>query len=183
MTAVSHRLRKSSRTKKIMAAVTGLVGLTCAALVTTNAAGAGETPSQHCTKNVSNDEQKCFATYERAKQYAAQEIKDGADSAQTRVEKSSDVVIGTLFTGKRYGGDTLTLWGSRPCHRNGKADFYFNLPEKFQNNLSSFQGWAECDIVLHAEPYLAGESSERFKGLTPKVSEQWNDRAQSVEFR
>ncbi|MFF6983505.1 hypothetical protein ACFZAV_38835 [Streptomyces sp. NPDC008343] len=178
---MGSRKRRIKKTVLTGAALLGVVGTVS---VTVGSAGAApEENGRHCVANVGNKEQKCFGTPGEAQTYANQQIKDNAAGAQTQVEKPTDVVIGTVFTDFRYGGDSLTLWGSRPCHRNGKADFYFNLPDGWKGRVSSVQSWAECDIVLHTRPYLDGVASPRFKDLTPVLDGQWNDLAESVEFR
>ncbi|MFJ4964000.1 hypothetical protein EES43_27790 [Streptomyces sp. ADI96-02] len=162
----------------------GILGVACAATLTIGSAGAApDSTGSHCAGNVDNDEQKCFDTQAEAEAYAAQRIKDGAGSAQTGVEQPTDVVIGTLFENWRFGGASLTLWGSRPCNDDDTAEFYYNLPQEWQGKVSAVQGWAECDVVLHDKPYIEGEGSQPFPQLTPVIDGPWNDIAQSVEFR
>ncbi|AWW43061.1 hypothetical protein DN051_41265 (plasmid) [Streptomyces cadmiisoli] len=162
----------------------GILGIVCAASVTIGSAGAApEENGQHCTVNVGNKEEKCFSTPEAAQEYAAVRIKDDALGAQTEVALPTDVVIGTLFKDYRYGGGSITLWGSRPCGEERETGFYFNLPDDWKGQVSSVQGWAECEVTLYSRPYLDGVASPRFADLTPVLEGQWNDYAESIEFR
>lgn len=175
--------RRRQRPKVVLAGV-GILGVTCAIVVAIGSAGAAPAKKgRHCAANVSNGEEKCFNTLAQAQAYANQKIKDNGAGAQASVKEPSDVVIGTLFTDRRYGGSSITLWGSRPCKNDDKADFYFNLPKKWNHKVSSVQGWARCDIVLHSHPYLEGVESPVLKDLTPVISGQWDNLAESIEFR
>ncbi|MFF4845460.1 hypothetical protein [Streptomyces collinus] len=162
------------------AAVLGLVG-TATVIGVANAAP--EKAGHHCATNVDNGQEKCFKTLLLAQKYAQQQIKDNAPEAQTSVLKPTDVVIGTLFKRFSFGGDSMTLWGSHPCTSNGKANFYFNLPESWKGQLSSVQSWARCDIILHTAPYLQGAASSPLRDLIPRLDNDWNNKAQSIEFR
>ncbi|MEV8434890.1 hypothetical protein [Streptomyces chartreusis] len=92
-------------------------------------------------------------------------------------------MIATIFEDWRYGGDSITLWGSRPCGKERETAFYYNLPEDWKGRVSAVQGWAECEVTLYSRPYLEGVASPRFPDLTPVLDGQWNDYAQSIEFR
>ncbi|MFC8093483.1 hypothetical protein [Streptomyces sp. NPDC057301] len=175
--------RKRRNTKAVITGA-GILGVVCAAALTIGSAGAApEAARKHCAVNVGNEEEKCFRTPQEAKEYAEVEIKDDALGAQTGVEQPTDVVIGTLFKNRRYGGDSITLWGSRPCGKERETGFYFNLPDDWKGKVSSVQGWAECEVTLYSRPYLDGVASPRFPDLTPVLEGQWNDYAESIEFR
>ncbi|MDT0436521.1 MULTISPECIES: hypothetical protein [Streptomyces] len=172
------------RSRAAAASGAGVLGIFFLASLMAGTAGAEpHGDGSHCAYNIGSKEQECFGTRTEAQAFATQQIKDNAAGAQTGVEKPSDVVIGTLFEHWQYGGRSITLWGSRPCHADGKADFYFNLPDDWKDRVSSVQGWAECDIVLHSQPYLGGVESAPLRDLTPVIDGPFNDRAQSVEFR
>ncbi|NEE38982.1 hypothetical protein G3M53_78010 [Streptomyces sp. SID7982] len=172
------------RTKRAVIAGAAVLGVVCTVSVALGTAGAAPDPNQsHCTVNVGNGEEKCFGTVEEAQAYANVQIKGDAGAAQTSVEKPTDVVIGTVFEDWRFGGESITLWGSRPCGTERETGFYFNLPEEWKGRVSAVQGWAECNVVLHEGPYLQGEASPTFEGLTPVIDGPWNDRAESIEFR
>ncbi|MEU6285386.1 hypothetical protein [Streptomyces sp. NPDC047028] len=175
--------KRKRRTGMAVGIGAGILGLVGAATVIGSANAAPESGGRHCAANVDNGQEKCFKSLLLAQKYAQQNIKDNAAGAQTSVLKPSDVVIGTLFTDFGFGGDSMTLWGSHPCQSNGKANFYFNLPDSWKGRLSSVQSWARCDIVLHTEPYMEGASSSPFRDLTPQLDSTWNDKAQSIEFR
>lgn len=175
--------RKRRNTKRVIAGA-GVLAVVCTAAFVVGSAGAApDKARKHCAVNAGNEEERCFATAEEAKEYAGVQIKDDALGAQTGVEKPTDVVIGTLFKGYRYGGGSITLWGSRPCGKERETGFYFNLPDDWKGKVSSVQGWAECEVTLHSRPYLGGVASPRFPDLTPVLEGQWNDYAESVEFR
>ncbi|MFC9648733.1 MULTISPECIES: hypothetical protein [unclassified Streptomyces] len=176
----------SRKRRNKLAAITGagILGVVCTVSVTVGSADAApDENGNHCTTNVGNGEEKCFSTLEEAQRYADVRIKGNPGGAQTRVEKPTDVVIGTLFEDYRYGGDSITLWGSRPCGPERKTAFYFNLPDEWKGRVSSVQGWAECEVTLYTRSYLEGVASPRFKDLTPVLDTQWNDLAESIEFR
>ncbi|MFF8018596.1 hypothetical protein [Streptomyces sp. NPDC007929] len=175
--------RKRRNTKAVITGA-GILGVVCAAAFTIGSAGAAPDESRkHCAVNVGNEEEQCFGTAQEAKEYAEVRIKDDALGAQTGVEQPTDVVIGTLFKNRRYGGESITLWGSRPCGKERETGFYFNLPDDWKGKVSSVQGWAECEVTLYSQPYLGGVASPRFPDLTPALEEQWNDYAESIEFR
>ncbi|MFJ7063052.1 hypothetical protein ACIQVA_36215 [Streptomyces microflavus] len=172
------------RTKRAVIAGAGILGVVCTVSIAVSSAGAApDQNGNHCTVNVGNREKKCFGTVEEAQAYANVQIKGNPGGAQTGVEKPTDVVIGTIFEHWRFAGDSITLWGSRPCGTKRETAFYFNLPEEWKGRVSAVQGWAECNVVLHEAPYLGGEASPTYEGLTPVIDGPWNDRAASIEFR
>ncbi|MET9670319.1 hypothetical protein ABZY19_33990 [Streptomyces sp. NPDC006475] len=175
---------RKRRNKLAVVTGAGILGVVCAVTVTVGSAGAApEEGGNHCAVNVGNKEERCFSTQEEAQAYANIRIKGNPLAAQTGGEKLTDVFIATIFEDWRYGGASITLWGSRPCGKERETAFYFNLPEDWKGRVSGVQGWAECEVTLYSRPYLEGVASPKFPGLTPVLDGPWNDYAQSIEFR
>ncbi|MEU8828125.1 hypothetical protein [Streptomyces sp. NPDC048636] len=197
---------RARRGRIAVAAVAGVAGVFCTA--GTAPAAVAETShaaGRHCLANTDNGQLRCFATFAEVMEHAtagraaaapdpataarsaAFRTKVNADEedlpapATNRVVQPSDVVIGTFFTQKRYGGASLTLWGSHPCHDDDE-DFYWNLDTKWKNKISSVQPWGNCQIQLHPQPNLGGGVEGPYKENTIDVGASADNKAQSVSF-
>ncbi|MGW1894900.1 hypothetical protein ACWCP6_32350 [Streptomyces sp. NPDC002004] len=97
---------------------------------------------------------------------------------------SGDVIIGTVFEDKDYGGASLTITGSSPCRNNNRVDHWVNtLPEGWNDTITSVQPWANCWIELYSDEYLSGDRDGPFKSNTPDIGSYMNDRTSSISFR
>ncbi|WP_431771441.1 hypothetical protein [Streptomyces cucumeris] len=200
---------RARRGRIAVAAAAGIAGVMCTAGAP--AAMAGESSGsagRHCLADADDGRLRCFATFAEVMEHAtggrvtdapadpvtavrsaAFQKKVNADgeelpeAATNRVVQPSDVVIGTFFTQKRYGGASLTLWGARPCGDHDKEVFYWNLDDKWKNKISSVQPWANCRIQLHPQPDLAGGVEGPYTENTIDVGASADNRAQSVSFR
>ncbi|WP_246102470.1 hypothetical protein [Streptomyces piniterrae] len=175
-------------------------GLGC--LAAAPPARASQPALEHCVLALDTGRQTCYGNFSAAISTASGgRITDAPDNLKAasggsglqelRAETSrlmedvgganGDVIIGTFFTDKDYGGTTLTLTGSHPCRGNGASDFAVNLDE-WSDVISSVQPWANCWINLFSEANLGGDRDGPIKAPTPDIGPFMNDRARSVRF-
>lgn len=82
-----------------------------------------------------------------------------------------------MFTGRDFGGDSLTVWVPRPCPENDKVDFAVKLGDEMKNKISSVRGWSSCWVWLYAAD---GHREGPFKGDNPDVGSGIDNRAVEV---
>ncbi|WP_157357276.1 hypothetical protein [Amycolatopsis nigrescens] len=158
---------------KRFAATSGLLALTLtAAMTTAQPAGAETAGAEHCALNSASGEQACFATFTEAVTYAS----------HGRFTAAGDVIQGTFFDNRDYGGDSLTIWGPKPCVKDGKVNWQHDLEDGWKNRISSAQAWGNCWLWLYPEPNLGGERDGPFKENAAWVGEMLDDRTQSIGF-
>ncbi|MDA2805187.1 hypothetical protein [Nocardiopsis suaedae] len=163
------------------AAVGGAALLLSTALTSGTASAAGD---EHCIANMDTGEQECFATLDAAIS-AAEEETEPSGPTTLSAQAQNDVIQGTFFTERGYGGDSLTIWGEAPCVKDGWVDYEFNLTGDFAgwaNRISSAQPWADCWIWLYPEPDLGGSRDGPYKENTAYVGDFMNDRTDSIGF-
>ncbi|MDA2815140.1 hypothetical protein O4J56_31150 [Nocardiopsis sp. RSe5-2] len=165
------------------AAVGGAV-LLLGATLTSGTAAAEE--GEHCVADMDTGEQECFATLDAALA-AAEEgtAPSGLTTLSAEADARNDVIVGTFFTERDYGGDSLTVTAEAPCVKNGVMDYEFDLTGEFAplaNDISSVQPWADCWIWLYPEVGLGGDRDGPYKENTGYVGDFMNDRADSIGF-
>ena len=129
--------------------------------------------THHCNFNTRTNEQRCFDTVGQAV----------ADARATGTKAQTDgVIVGTVFDNRDYGGDSMTIYGSAPCKKDGEMEQQINLPDEWKNRVSSVQPWAGCWIWLYPELDLGGERDGPFKENTTFVGDLMDDRAKSIGF-
>jgi hypothetical protein len=157
--------------------------------------------ARHCTLNAATGKERCFSSFTHAIANASDgRIEDAPASArtaakdrafQTRTRQLSadkaaladgDVISGTFFTDKAYGGDSLTVANSAPCEKDGWVNFQFDMSDGWKNRITSVQPWAGCSLWLYPQPGLGGDRDGPFDENTPDIGATMNDRTQSVGF-
>lgn len=157
----------SNRALRTASTAAGLILLMS---VVPGVADASTDSGTHCSLNARTGEQRCFATVEEA-----------VGATQRAAARSNDDVIqGTLFDNRDYGGDSPTVYGAGLCEKNDQVDYDLNLPGEWQDRISSVQPWGNCWIWLYPEPDLGGERDGPFKENTPFVGDLLDDRTQYV---
>ena len=164
-------------------------------------ASADQPALKHCVLDLDTGRQTCYDGFTAAFSAASggritdapdnlEGASGGAGLQELRAETirlmgdsraSGDVIIGTFFTDKDYGGYTLTVTGGHPCRDNGASDFSLNLDE-WSDAISSVQPWANCWINLFSEANLGGDRDGPFQTNTADIGSYMNDRARSVRF-
>jgi hypothetical protein len=137
----------------------------------------------------SNAATQCFGTFREAITFvsggqitdAPATVRDAAADQGFRERLASvrtaagNVITATAFDGSNYGGDSLTMVGARPCVKNDRVDWWYDLgPLGWANRISSVQPWANCWIWLYPE---SGNREGPFKGNTPDVGNYIDNRA------
>lgn len=161
-----------SHRRRTLRAALPTVGLCLLATALPGVAVASADSESHCSLNAQTGERHCFSTVDRA-----------VNDAQRITTRSADEVIqGTVFDNRDYGGESLTIYGSGLCEKNDQVDYSLNLPEEWKNRVSSVQPWGGCWIWLYPETDLGGDRDGPFKENTPFVGDLLDDRTQSVGF-
>lgn len=161
-------------------------------------ASAEVTTGEHCTVNANTGEKMCFGDFSEAVDHASQgRVADaprdlrsalGSSALHDRLAADSqrteggDVIQGTVFDNRDYGGDSLTIWGTAPCKKDGVVNFQIDLEDGWKNRISSVQPWANCWLWLYPEANLGGERDGPFDENAAWVGSMLDDRTQSIGF-
>ncbi|GAB3294786.1 hypothetical protein [Parasphingorhabdus pacifica] len=156
--------------RRVSRTVLSTIGLFLLAGAFPATAGAAPEGSEHCNLDVRTGEQRCFATTRAAVE----------DAQQLTARAADDVIQATVFSDRDYGGDSLTVYGSGLCEKDGWVDYQLNLGDEWKDRVSSVQPWGKCWIWLYPEPDLGGDRDGPFKENTPYVGDLLNDRTQSI---
>ncbi|MFF3460142.1 hypothetical protein ACFYXH_38780 [Streptomyces sp. NPDC002730] len=97
---------------------------------------------------------------------------------------SGDVIVGTVFRDKDYGGgESLTFTALSPCRNNDAEDWWNNMPADWNDTITSVQPWANCWIELYSDVNRGGDRDGAFRDNTPDIGSYMNDRTSSIAFR
>jgi hypothetical protein len=91
-----------------------------------------------------------------------------------------EIIAATLFDDQDYGGSSYTVTAGAPCKKDGLIEWQIDLPEDWQNRVSSVQPWGNCWIWLYPELGLNGDRDGPFDQNTPYVGAQLDNRTKSV---
>ncbi|WP_017538846.1 hypothetical protein [Nocardiopsis halophila] len=168
------------------AAVGGATLLLGTVLTSGTAAAEAEEPEEHCVADMDTGEQTCFATLDAALSAAEAETgPSGPTALGAETNAQNDVIVGTFFTERGYGGNSLTVTAEAPCVKDGWVDYQFNLTGDFADwadDITSAQPWANCWIWLYPEADLGGDRDGPYKENTAYVGDFMNDRTVSIGF-
>jgi hypothetical protein len=160
---------------RALAALAGVTAVTLAATGTATAAPPANEPTtgQHCTLDVRTGAEQCYGTYEAAI--------TGARQAGRRAA-AGDIIQGTVYDGFDYSGDSLTIYGTELCEKDGVINFQLDLGDDWKNKISSVQPWGNCWLWLYPEPNLGGDRDGPFDENTPNIGSFMDNRTQSIGF-
>jgi hypothetical protein len=96
-------------------------------------------------------------------------------SGQVRGEH--DVIGAKLFTGRDFGGSSLTVWVPKPCVKNGKVDHFVKLGSEMKDQISSVQGWSSCWVWLYRAD---GNREGPYQGNNSDVGSDIEDQTTTV---
>ncbi len=159
-------------------AAVGIAALGISALVSASPpAQAAQSNGKHCVGNLQTGAEQCFSTLDQALGRARSRVSSAEATAQ------GEVIQGTFFDNRDYGGDSYTVVGAGLCDgSDGVINYQFNFPEEWFNRISSVQPWAGCKIWLYPEVELGGDRDGPFKENTGWIGPQLDDRTRSVGF-
>ncbi|MXM69111.1 hypothetical protein GR925_38415 [Streptomyces sp. HUCO-GS316] len=168
-------------------------------------ASAGEPAPNHCVLDLDTGAQTCYdgftAAFSAASDGRITEAPDslegggGAGLQELRAETlqlmedveggaNGNVIIGTFFANKDYGGATLTIEADRPCRNNDAQDHSEpTMPPGWNDIITSLQPWANCWIELYSDENFGGDRDGLFKTNTADIGSYMNDRTSSIAFR
>jgi hypothetical protein len=166
--------------------VTGIGILTLAATIPAiPSAQAAEPAARHCVGDSAGTTQ-CFGTLAEALDSARTQVaQKNAQLASTKGSQQAqgEVIQGTFFDNRDYGGDSFTVTGAGLCDgSDGVINYQFNFPPEWHNRISSVQPWANCKIWLYPENDLGGDRDGPFKTNTGWIGTMLDDRTASVGF-
>ncbi|NEA35032.1 hypothetical protein [Streptomyces sp. SID13031] len=170
--------------KRISIAGIGVLALS-AAFPVISPAQAAPPPAQHCVGN-SGGLTQCFGTLAEALDSARSQV--AAKNARPAAAKSAqlaqgEVIQGTFFENRDYGGASYTVVGAGLCDgSDGVINYQFNFPPEWVNKISSVQPWANCKIWLYPQADLNGDRDGPFKANTGWIGTMLDDRTASVGF-
>jgi len=190
-------------TGKRFGSALGIAALTIAGAISVTAPADAEQSTfaeqvgGHCALNTATGENACFANFAEAIEHASngrvrnaptdfrmalasQELRDrlAVDAGQA----NGEVIQGTVFDNRDYGGDSLTIYGEAPCKKDGVVNFQLDLEDGWKDRISSVQPWANCWLWLYPDVNLGGERDGPFDENTPWVGEMLDDRTKSIGF-
>ncbi len=202
---MKHRMK--SRTKKtviIAAAGTGVLALTVpiTALATTTEPGP-EAAGSHCTVDISGGPVRCFPTYRAAIAAATDgRVKDAPldvrtaaaspafqkriDVAGTAAEQEDDeessVVIGTEYLDADHQGKSMSFTADSKCTPDGPGFQVDQVPAEFDDAISSYQTFNDCQARHFADPGLKGDSTSWQIGGQLAVGDGLDNRTSSIQW-
>ncbi|MEU7019088.1 hypothetical protein ABZ990_00330 [Streptomyces sp. NPDC046203] len=163
------------------------------------------TPGRHCVADVDNGTRSCFPTYREAIAFATQgRVTDAPDDTRAaahdkklqerlsgprgehglRLAKNSEAgvqattrLLGTIYSDKDFGGNSLSLVGSLGCVRYPE---FGNLYDGWNDSISSTNS-GQCDVTLFQHAGFLG-FSQTYRGAVPYVGDAMNDQASSISF-
>lgn len=193
--------------RKRRTAITAAAVLLLGGVVAVPAASAGEgdgeaaAQSRHCTLDAETGEIQCFESFtgaidsasggriDDAPASAREAAEDSGFKAETkqlaasaRAKADGDVIAGTFFDDKEFGGDSLTITTAGLCPKDGWVNYQTDLGDDWKNRISSVQPWANCALWLYPEPGLGGDRDGPFDENTADIGTLMNDRTQSIGF-
>lgn len=159
-------------------AAVGIAALGISGLTATSPPAQAALPTEkHCVGNLQTGSEQCFASLNEALGQAKKRVSSAKASAQ------GEVIQGTFFDNRDYGGDSYTVVGAGLCDgSDGVINYQFNFPPEWHNRISSVQPWASCKIWLYPDVDLGGDRDGPFKANTGWVGTQLDDRTRSVGF-
>ncbi|GAB3831660.1 hypothetical protein [Kribbella italica] len=193
-------------------ALAGVATLGISGLLSIPSAESAAPPSaQHCVGSFSGGAQQCFATFTEAISTATHgavttapaQVPDAAGkaaldrqvqqtvAAQTRAlgnksgrdAAAGEVIQGTFFDNRDFGGDSFTVTGAGLCDgSDGVINYEFTFPGDWFNRISSVQPWASCKIWLYPDANLTGDRDGPFTANTGWIGQFMDDRTDSVGF-
>ena len=90
--------------------------------------------------------------------------------------------LARLYTASGYGGSSLTLEASTPCDTNSDVDHsWASLPSAFNDTVSSFTGYNNCQVKLFEHVSYGGSSVGPATSMS-YVGDAMNDEASSVQL-
>lgn len=169
-------------------------------------ASADQSALEHCVLDLDTGRQTCYDGFTAAFSAASGgRITDAPDNLEgasrgslqeLRAETSrlmedaaagganGDVIIGTFFEHKDYGGDTLTIAADRPCRNNDAQDHWTpTMPPGWNDFITSLQPWANCWIELYSDDNFGGDRDGAYQTNTPDIGAYMNDRTSSIAYR
>ncbi|WBQ04707.1 hypothetical protein [Kribbella sp. CA-293567] len=159
--------------------ITGATVLGISGVILVNPAATAAVPSaQHCVGSADRVGQQCFGTLDEALGQARKQV-----ATKGPLQAQGEVIQGTFFDNRDYGGDSFTVTGAGLCDgSDGVINYQFTFPPEWHNRISSVQPWASCKIWLYPEADLNGDRDGPFKVNTGWIGTMLDDRTVSVGF-
>ena len=156
-------------------------------------------PAKHCVGSLSTGRTECFSTFTAAIRKATDgrvtdapaAVPDAAGRASlsrsiqhhATKQAAGEVIQGTFFDNRDFGGDTFTVTGAGLCDgSDGVINYQFDFPSDWFDRISSVQPWASCKIWLYPDVGLNGDRDGPFTQNTGWVGTMLDDRTRSVGF-
>ncbi|MFI5736334.1 hypothetical protein ACIA49_39835 [Kribbella sp. NPDC051587] len=175
-----------------MRAIAGVATLALAGVVAPPAQAAAP-PGEHCVQNLQTGQTQCFGTFTAAISDATHgkvttapatvPDRTGRAALNKSIQASGEVIQGTFFDNRDYGGASWTVVGAGLCDgSDGVINYQTNTIDGWADRISSVQPWANCKIWLYPEPDLNGDRDGPFTQNTAWVGSMMDDRTKSVGF-
>ncbi|MFF4225132.1 hypothetical protein ACX9I7_13085 [Streptomyces sp. L500] len=163
------------------------------------------TTTQHCVIDTDTNSKSCFSSYRAAISAATKgRVTDAPDDSRAAAHDkklqerlsgprgehgakfaqnarsaaaAETRVLGTIYSDKDFGGNSLNLVGSLGCRRYPE---FANLYDGWNDSISSVSS-GQCDITLFQHANFLG-FSQTYRGAVPYVGDAMNDQASSISF-
>jgi hypothetical protein len=160
-----------------------------------------------CVARVSSREVTCFDTYREAMalatggrvanaplaaadgigdlglEAAIDQLGAGASSKPTASTMEATVPLVTEYADPDFGGNSLTIYGTAPCADNGTSNVLDVMPDGWDNVISSYRTFNNCQAKHFADQKRKGNSASWQVGGQPYIGDDLNDQASSVELK
>jgi hypothetical protein len=165
-------MTRQPRKAVITIAATGFIGAFLAA-APAHAETIPENTGEHCVLSTSTGAERCYGTFTEAIRTAS----------AAGVHARGEVIQGTFFDNREYGGDSYTVVGAGLCDgSDGVINYQIDMPPEWRDRISSVQPWANCKIWLYPDLGLNGDRDGPFTQNTGWVGDFMDDRTDSIGF-
>ncbi|WP_405820341.1 hypothetical protein OG241_32480 [Streptomyces sp. NBC_01390] len=198
---MKHRLNR--RAKKAMmagAAASGLLALAIPVAAMAEMPDSEQGSGSHCTSDVSGGPVKCFTTYRAAiaaatggvVKDAPANVSDAAGSpgfkakinaaGTTAADGDQPFVVGTVYLDNDLKGASMSFTAETKCSPENDGFQISSMPEGFDDAVSSYETFNDCQAALFSDPDLNGDHSNWQIGRQTFVRDGLDNLASSMRF-
>lgn len=153
------------------------------------ASGAAGASGKHCVTALESGETTCYASFAEAVSHLSggkvQDIsspRELTDAVVDRIDAgAASVTVGVLFDDRDFRGDTQIFSGPGACVTSRGVDYQANIPLRFNDRTTSFQGFSRCLVEIYEHTNWAGTWEGPYRSKA-SVDTFLNNKASSVKF-
>lgn len=154
------------------------------------AAASNNTPydktSAYCSVYLPTGDEACFSSLEESAAWAQDEaLASGAPAAGAESAAMSSFLLAKLFEDKNKQGWVYSIYGDGPCDNGGGWEWQLaSFSAGHNNEVSSFQGYSNCEVKLYENPNFNNNSPGSTYGPYASSNDvgAMNDASSSARF-